>query len=402
MNQDHYLVETSDTSSFVAEVSRNLRARRAEVSRGRITYVSFRFYNTLTKRAEACGMGGAELQGNLIMRELAKRGYDVTVVTASFDPDEIPSDLPFRLVPFDNTKRGIPFLRLFVRARTLQKTLEQIGGDLILINIAGYILTPAVLAARKIGSKVMFWAANDSDFDPSFKHYGMSNTRDELLYLWGMKNANYHIVQNGRQQKLLREQFGKESRIIYNGLPRKDVVSTCDGPILWIAGHIRKEKDPMMFLDLAEQVPEARFVMIGGNPVNADKYTASVFERARRIPNVDIRGFMPFGEVEELFRSASLLVNTSIVEGFPNTFIQAWSRGVPVVSTHRVNPDFLITKHKLGAVCADTAEMASVIRAHLEGRLRWSPPAIKRFFDDNLSIETLVDKMEEALGRPLD
>jgi len=376
--------------------------RTNEIPKMKIAYVSFRFYNMVTTRSDAKGMGGAELQGYLIMTELVKRGYDVSVVTASFNHDEIPPNLPFKLVPFDNTKRGIPFLRFFFRAHTVQKTLEKVRADLIFINIAGYILTPAVLAARKTGGKVIFWAANDSDFDPSFKRYGMPNIRDEFLYLWGMKHSDYHVVQNGRQQELLREGWGKESRIIYNGLPRKDVVSTCSGPILWIAGHIRKEKNPMMFLDLAEQVPEARFVMIGGNPVNADRYSAAVFDRARSIPNVDIRGFMPFEEVEELFRSASLLVNTSIVEGFPNTFIQAWSRGVPVISTNRVNPDFLITKHKLGAVASDVAEMASMTRAHLRGELRWSPQAIKKFFDENLSIETLVDKMEDTIGRPLD
>jgi glycosyltransferase involved in cell wall biosynthesis len=214
-----------------------------------------------------------------------------------------------------------------------------------------------------------------------------------------MKHSDYHVVQNGKQQSLLRERFRKESNIIYNGLPRKDVVSTCDGPILWIAGHIRKEKNPMMFLDVAEQVTDARFVMIGGNPVNADKYSAAVFDRARSIPNIDIRGFMPFEEVEELFRSARLMVNTSLVEGFPNTFIQAWSRGVPVISTHRVNPDFLITKHNLGGVASDAAEMALMLKSHLRGDLRWSPEGIKKFFDENLSIETLVDKMEETIGR---
>ena len=42
---------------------------------------------------------------------------------------------------------------------------------------------------------------------------------------------------------------------------------------------------------------------------------------------------------------SKILINTSSFEGFPNTFVQAWANGVPVISL-KVDPDNIIKKKK--------------------------------------------------------
>jgi glycosyltransferase involved in cell wall biosynthesis len=47
---------------------------------------------------------------------------------------------------------------------------------------------------------------------------------------------------------------------------------------------------------------------------------------------VEFTGFLPLSRVEGYFDRARVLVNTSVFEGMPNTFLQAWARGVPTVA----------------------------------------------------------------------
>src|SRR5690606_42117859 len=61
-----------------------------------------------------------------------------------------------------------------------------------------------------------------------------------------------------------------------------------------------------------------------------------------------------------------LHINTSDYEGFPNTFLQAWVRRVPVVSFY--DPDSVIRRRGLGSVCADINGMQRQIEALLEDR----------------------------------
>ena len=55
-------------------------------------------------------------------------------------------------------------------------------------------------------------------------------------------------------------------------------------------------------------------------------------------------------------RNAAVVLSTADEEGFPNTFLQAWSSGTPVVSL-KVDPDRIIEQRGLGAV-AGTAQKA--------------------------------------------
>jgi len=352
----------------------------------RICFVSLKSYHLLTEKKDSMGMGGAELQGLLITKELVERGYEVSIITFEHDPDEIEKNTPFRLI-------GTYPQGQSPQLGKIMKAVRVADADIYYINNAGFILAPLVLAAHLRGRKVLFWAASDSNFDPAFKWFRMPTYRDKLLYLWGLKRCDACVVQNRNQQQMLLRHFGKPSEIISNGFHRFEDLSTFQGDVLWV-GSMRKVKNPKMFVDLARRVPNARFVMVGGNPLQKDEFYDSVEEEARQVPNLEFKGFLPFKDVEKLFMRASLFVNTSTLEGFPNTFLQAWARGVPVVSTVNVNPDGLITDRRLGVVVNTVNEMAETVKRYLNGGLDVSPVEIKAFYDTHLTVDVTVDKME--------
>ena len=115
--------------------------------------------------------------------------------------------------------------------------------------------------------------------------------------------------------------------------------------VLWV-GSMAEVKQPELFVKLAEAIPEARFQMIGGHSGNQELYDW-MKAAAGRISNLEFLGVVPFDEIDEYFGRASILVNTSMFEGFPNAFIQAWMHYVPVVSLN-AGSDGLICENGLG------------------------------------------------------
>jgi glycosyltransferase involved in cell wall biosynthesis len=73
-------------------------------------------------------------------------------------------------------------------------------------------------------------------------------------------------------------------------------------------------------------------------------------------------GRLPFDETLRWFDQAAFFINTSFhdVEGFPNTFIQAWLRGVPVI-TLGVDPDGVIKRYNLGFIAKNAKDAMSYL-----------------------------------------
>lgn len=70
-----------------------------------------------------------------------------------------------------------------------------------------------------------------------------------------------------------------------------------------------------------------------------------------------------------MFDRARVFVNTSETEGFPNTFLQAWIRGIPVVSFF--DPDDVIRREGLGHAVASLDEMASAAHSLVTDSQQW-------------------------------
>jgi glycosyltransferase involved in cell wall biosynthesis len=278
-------------------------------------------------------IGGAELQQSVIAPELARRGYDVSMISMDFGQEEGAYLKGVRLLKMHKPNAGVPVLRfLHPRLTSIWAALKRANADVY------YQRTSAVhtgfLAAftRAHGRKSIYAGASDVDFMPG--RQDISLDRDRLIFEYGVRNVDQVFVQNPFQQKAVLENYGRESVLIPNCFdPFPGAKADPRGYVLWVA-TVRPAKRPELLREIARRLPRHRFVMVGGSDSDAwgKAYAEEARGAMRSLPNATVHGFLPFAEADSLFNGARLVINTSTYEGFPNTFLQAWSRGVPVVS----------------------------------------------------------------------
>ena len=184
----------------------------------------------------------------------------------------------------------------------------------------------------------------------------LRSLRERILYRYGLRAANRIIVQTVGQQEMLRSGFGLDS--VHIPMP-------CAGPgnmdfvppkcpdlsaihILWV-GRICQVKRPDRLIEFAKARPEWHFDLVG--PAYGGAYAERVLGEANKVSNITVHGPVHRDRLPEFYRNAACLCCTSDFEGFPNTFLEAWSHGLPVVSTF--DPDGLIARLGLGAYAPD-------------------------------------------------
>ncbi len=188
----------------------------------------------------------------------------------------------------------------------------------------------------------------------------------DLSRQWGMRRVTRAFAQNRFQEEALARSFGLASRQMVSGhQPPARLIPPerrlADGIVLWVA-NLGPRKRPELFVELARRGNGSglRFVMIGGR--DDALYVQSLFRDAP--PNLEWLGRRSFEEALAWFDRAAFFVNTSTAagEGFPNTYVQAWLRGVPVFALE-VDPDGIVTREELGRLCPDVETILADLRA---------------------------------------
>ncbi len=214
--------------------------------------------------------------------------------------------------------------------------------------------------AKRMNRPFVYLATHRDDCDLSFtgELWNGRSSQVQRSYEHGLKSANAIVVlADYMRQELLKWIRTANVQVIPLGCQIPDAAKDREDPsyALWTSG-MRTYKRPFDLLALASKVPELRFVMCGGGQLYKD-----IEKEARAVPNVELTGVVPFCEIEKYFAHAMVTVNTSISEGFPDTFLRSWANGVPVV-TLRVDPDEVICKYGLGFHATSIDEAVTFIR----------------------------------------
>lgn len=309
-------------------------------------------------------INGESVQHVLLARAWRDMGVDVSLVVYA-DERPLPTEVDgIRVIPAYRPNAGIPLLRFFhPRVSQLLSALKQANADVYYQSPSGMQTGITAWFCRQHGRRFIYRVASDANCIPGkqlIRHW-----RDRKLYEYGLKNADLLAVQTDYQKRLLMQNYQRNGEVVPMAVeaPTPGPASTKDIDVLWVS-NFRSVKRPDRALQVASELPHLKFALVGGPLAGAEEYYEKIIAQARALPNVTCLGGMAYNEVGTVFDRAKVLLNTSEVEGFPNTFLQAWIRGLPVVTFF--DPDNLVRLRHLGKAVTTHKEMVSALRRMLE------------------------------------
>jgi glycosyltransferase involved in cell wall biosynthesis len=151
-------------------------------------------------------------------------------------------------------------------------------------------------------------------------------------------------------------------------------------------------KNPELFIRLARELPEIRFVMGGYG-----RLYERCAKQAREVPNLRLIGIVDQETKKKLLGAALAFVNTSSSEGFPNTLIESGIYGVPSLSF--VDPDEVICSNKLGFHVKSFSELVDKTRLLAEDSDLRKEIGIntRQYVERNHRIENTVSEYTKVL-----
>ena len=352
----------------------------------------------LAREYGGLGVGGAELQQTLLARALAAQGHDVSMVVADHgQPDGAVWD-GIKTYKAYRPESGLPGLR-FIHPRWsgLWSALTRAGADIYYVSCAGALLGQVVLFTRLHGGKVIFRVASDSDCDPAtllIRYW-----RDKRLYRYGLRHADLVLAQTPGQRSALLKNFRRDSRVVASVTDvagRRPSFAERAG-VLWV-GNMRPLKRPSLLLEAARRLPQLQFHIIGGPMPGAESFYTAVREEARQVANVRFHGPVPYHEIGKFFESSRVLVGTSEIEGFPNSYLQAWARGTPV--TAFLDPEQLIARNGMGRAVSTVSELCEAIVTLSSDARAWEAASRRsqEYMDKRFNLARMIAPYAEAVA----
>ncbi len=344
-------------------------------------------------------VGGAEVQQSMIAPGLARRGWRVSMISLDYGQPDAAEVRGVTVHKIHKPDEGIPLVRfLHPRLTSLWRALKRVDADVYYQRTAAVVTAYVAQFCRMNARRSVYAGASDVDFMPGEEDIRFA--RDRGIFRWGLRRMDEVIVQNESQRAALAGHYGRDGTLIPSCYAAPaGARSDPSGYVLWTA-TVRPSKRPEILLEIARRLPQHRFVMIGGPDPGrrAEEYMRSVAEAAAAVPNLEVRGFVPFAVAERAFDGARVVLNTSLYEGFPNTFLQAWSRGIPTLA-------FIDTGSRRGGepvydVAADVEDAARRLGRLMGDERHWEAASrrVAAHFGDSHSIEAVLDRYERVLS----
>ncbi len=297
--------------------------------------------------------GGAEYQALMLADRLKSTSNISFIFRNHWGKKNIIQDMGYTLYGIKPSPMKRITGSVVFEASQLYRVLEKVNPNIIYIRGTSAYFMIATYYAKKKHCKIIWHIAHDNDITPLNNKIFFTNPFlfiNKKMVEFGIKNCNCIVGQTNYQSKQLLLNYKKECNLIvgnWHPVPEARIKKNKEIIVLWIANW-KPIKQPEIFIQLVKSIknfpnvnPNVKYIMIGRN----DSYSTLI--KKAESNKIIVTGEISNLKVNELLSKSHILINTSLKEGFSNTFIQAWMNTVPVISLH-VDPDHILKQKKIG------------------------------------------------------
>ncbi len=325
--------------------------------------------------------GGVELQTSRMAQSLLHKGWRVTFIVSVSNPaDAVDVSDGIRYL-WVRRSRYFDLLRI-----DILKLIYQVKPDILYqrgrSNLTASLI--ATLLSLRPYPKLVYHIAEDSDMDPHIWVALIGNPPHGIHYpflraLAWMKAFNYRSTIRRSHLRLCQTQFqmsrcakviGKPSALVYSTIEITPLSIPKDDPpvVLWVA-HAGRRKQLEIFIELARKLRAEQAQFVIGGTIPDPRYRADLERQMEGLDNLIYVGPLTWEQSQSWFARSSIYVNTTLKgrEGFPNTYLQAWVHGTPVVTLH-CDPDDLLENKSMGFHSKSVDRMVDQIRLLLHSK----------------------------------
>ncbi|MFZ1979052.1 MAG: glycosyltransferase family 4 protein [Bacteroidota bacterium] len=359
------------------------------------------FFGNISGALNGKTIGGGELQIALLARSLAKAGNEIIIVDP-YNNEELITDEGIRVITVPDWNAGFRIARMFShRIPALLKILKLQRADVYYIRMRSFYNFLPYLAAKAVNAKFVFAVASDLDilgFPDRFSHHYIKSMHwydwianalpTELVLPYLLRHADIILTQHEMQKKEL-DRKNIPSIIFQNLIDIQSILSnssTSKREGYAYVGAIDPRKGFSDFIAIAETV-KSKFFKAIGEP--RGKGAELLCKRFRQLPNVKMLGYLSHKETIQHIANSEALICTSAFEGFPNTFLEAWCLGTPVISLS-VDPGGVIERERLGLFCR--GDLKELIKAVTEEPPHCDPELLHKYVRSYHSYEGAANR----------
>ena len=310
-------------------------------------------------------VGGTARYITQLANELPKHGIETYVATGFVQGAEVEDESAqsIDLIRIKSMGRSINPIKDHFARKQLDKIIAEVKPDIIHTHTfkAGY-----VTRMKKQSIPVIHTFHGHLLDDPEFSGF-KSKVIIKLERILAKKSSKLVTVGRRVSEELLEQRIGHRTQFVnippgvvaVDITPKEQALKNLnledDGKPLvgWIA-RVTGVKNPMRALEVADALPDTRFVMAGGGDL-LDQISAVA------PANVSVVGW---AEAADLFGAADIILSTSENEGMPVALIEAQLAGKPVVATDVGSVSEVILNHETGIVTNKNAgSLASAVES---------------------------------------